>query len=413
MKVKNKVFDRRGDVAAPDAKWTGEEPRWDDADNVDAKEYYRRQFRALGFYAYYTSAADLHPEIVAWMKDAKYNATEIKKIADAHPNSLASTVGKFCRLLRRGMPDKHRDADSYFDDLRKEKNQPYKPPMKASSFVKAEIGKLLTELENETPDEKIKTTKKVVTNPHALVQKSVEEKILPELELYLDQLSTTTRDVSPGKIPGFDLSGLCRSHAVPASGLKTILTWVDRHLAEFRGALDKECDQLVAGYSWLSKPQLRKVVEIFESLKDQLKDYSRAKANSRKPRVKKPKAADAQVSKLKYATDSAEYEITSINPSRIPFAQSLFLFNTKNRQLLIYHAQNSSGFLVKGTTLLNYEESNSFAFTCRKPKETLNAVMSMTDKQFAKYIESVAKKRKPVNGRINENMIILKTKETR
>jgi hypothetical protein len=97
----------------------------------------------------------------------------------------------------------------------------------------------------------------------------------------------------------------------------------------------------------------------------------------------------------------------------VHFAQRLYLFNTKNKQLLVYYAQNASGFSVKGSTLLNYEPSSSYAISCRKPHDVLANVISMTDKKLDKALDALTTKKKAVNGRINSNMIIVKTSETR
>jgi hypothetical protein len=163
----------------------------------------------------------------------------------------------------------------------------------------------------------------------------------------------------------------------------------------------------------LSKPSLRKIVKILEDLISDVKNHAKIKNNTRKPRVKKVKNADKQVVRLKYQTNSAEYNLDSINPSRIPTSQRLYTFNTKTRMLSVYYANGASGFAVQGTTVKMYDVESSFSATLRKPKDILAAILGATPKKLDKIFDGVPLKKKKVNGRINPQTIILKVIENR
>jgi hypothetical protein len=79
--------------------------------------------------------------------------------------------------------------------------------------------------------------------------------------------------------------------------------------------------------------------------------------------------------------------------------------------LSVYVASGVAGFEVKGTSLKGYDTEASFTATLRKPKETLNGILSSTPKQLEKLLTSLTVKKKPANGRINEQTIILKVIE--
>jgi hypothetical protein len=409
--MKNKILDKRGNVAAFDVKYTGEEPSWSDASSLAVDVYYARLTRALGFYAYYCDSGSLLPFVTKWMAENGYSKTDVTTISSAPNYTLTSTIGKLCRMLQRGMPDLHPDAASHWKKFETEEQSPQ--PRSASNIIREEIDRVLPDLKLATMLSAVEKPKKVTVNPHERMIRAVEGNILPELESWLDGLCDITSDITPSKINGCDIASVCRAHNVPAAGLSPIKAWIARHAQEFQEAYDKECPQLVQAYSWLSRAQLRKIIEIFSGMSESLVQYGKIKAGTRKPRVKKPKAAATQVNKLNYARDSKEYNIASVDPTRIPFAQRLYLFNTKNKQLLVYYAQNASGFSVKGSTLLNYEPSSSYAISCRKPQDVLANVISMTDKKLDKALEALTTKKKAVNGRINSNMIIIKTSETR
>ena len=79
--------------------------------------------------------------------------------------------------------------------------------------------------------------------------------------------------------------------------------------------------------------------------------------------------------------------------------------------LSVYIASGPAGFEIKGTSLKGYDASSSFVATLRKPKETLNNILSSTPKQLDKLFVNLTVKKKPANGRINEQTIILKVVE--
>jgi hypothetical protein len=72
--MKNKILDKRGNVAAFDVKYTGEEPSWNDASSLSFDAYYARLTRALGFYAYYCDSGSLLPFVIKWMGDNAINS---------------------------------------------------------------------------------------------------------------------------------------------------------------------------------------------------------------------------------------------------------------------------------------------------------------------------------------------------
>ena len=47
--------------------------------------------------------------------------------------------------------------------------------------------------------------------------------------------------------------------------------------------------------------------------------------------------------------------------------------------------------------------------TLRKPNDILNAIVTQTEKRSQKILDQLKTKRKPANGRMNDNTLILKT----
>ncbi len=92
------------------------------------------------------------------------------------------------------------------------------------------------------------------------------------------------------------------------------------------------------------------------------------------------------------------------------------MFNTKNRKLGAYYAKNvdplnakrpGTGLSVKGTSIIGYDETKSIQMTLRKPGEFLPEVKKATRHKFEKQFETLKTTQTKLNGRINNETILL------
>ena len=404
---------KAGRVVASDSKWTGEEPDWHGWESWDVEHFFRVRGRALNFYNYYLDSSSMKPMVLEWMKKNGYKKEDISLIKDAQPYVLPSTVGKLVRCLERGMPSMHPQADEHFASL--PFHDPDNPPIPKddAKCVFRLINDALSILKQNKYDKRdevgVAVAPKVYQpSPLERIRKNVEKDIIAPLDSLIDDWANTSK--TP---PTLDLVGYLNNNKVPAQGCKFILDWLNRHYEEYNAALQKTDPQLVEGYEYLPKASLRKIVKILEDFISDVKSHAKIKNNTRKPRTKKVKNADKQVARLKYQTNSAEYNIDSINPSRIPTAQRLYTFNTKTRLLCVYYAKGAPGFTVQGTTVKEYNPDESFGATLRKPKEHLAAILGATPKKLDKIFDGVNLKKKKVNGRINPQTVIVRVIENR
>ena len=403
---------KAGRVIAGDSKWTGDEPDWHGWEQWTVDRFFRVRSRALNFYNYYLDAASMKPMVLDWMKKNGYTKDEISSIKDAPPYALPSTVGKLVRCLERGMPSIHPNAVEYFESLpfHDVDNPPIPKDDKdcTHNIIRGAL-KVLKQAEKSLIDEAVDAPPKAyIPSPLERIKTNVEKDIIAPLDSLLDDWADTSKNP-----PSMDLVGYLKNHKVPVQGCKFILDWIYKQHEEYNGALQKIDKEYVEGYAYLSKPSLRKIVKILEDFITDVKNHANIKNNSRKPRTKKVKNADKQVARLQYQTNSAEYNLDSINPARIPTAQRLYTFNTKTRTLNVYNASGSSGFAVQGTTIKMYDTESSFGATLRKPKDILAAILGATPKKLDKIFDGVTLKKKKINGRINTQTIILKVIENR
>lgn len=399
---------KAGRVIAPDAKWTGDEPEWNGWENWTVERFYRTRSRALGFYNYYLDAASLRPAVLEWMKKNGYTKEQVAAIKEAPTYALPSTVGKLIRMLDRGMPSLHPKAVEHFATLPYHDEDEPPTPRDEVQVIRSEIATALKRYcrVNSKDEDSQEQHQPKQPSPFDRIRERVYSEVFPHLEGLIDSWSSSRSGNA-----SLNLASLLNDLKIPSQGCKLIVDWLNKNYAEFNGALQKEDADLVEGYSYFAKPEMRKIVKTLEALLSDVSTYAKIKTSSRKPRKKQVKDASKQVAKLKYQTHSSDWNIDSVAPSRIPTSQLLCTFNTKTRSLSVYFASGAAGFQVKGTSLNGFDESKSFCTTLRKPKETLNTILSSTPKQMLKAFDSLTTKKKTPNGRINECTILLKVSE--
>lgn len=403
------VFNKSGKVHAPDAKYTGDEPDWYGWERWPIEKFYKVQQRALGFYNYYLDAASLKPIVLQWMKNQNYSKEDISSIRESPPWYLPTTVGKLIRMMDRGMPSLHPNAHEYFKTLPLREDDTTPIPRDTVELVKSEIKYALSTITADSSASAAKVdVKPKVISPHDRIRERVEKEIMPHIDQLLDAWSDTSKNPV-----SLNLASLLRDQKIPAAGCAQIKAWIGDHLEQYRAAYQKSDEQCVEGYSYLSKPHLRKIVSILEAMENDCNSHAKMKNSMRKPRAKKPKAADRQVARLKYQVNSAEYSLESVSPARVPYSQRVYIFNTKTRQLGVYCAAGNGGLEVKGTSLKGYDPSASYHATLRKPKDVLTAILAATPKKIDKVIETLKLNPKKANGRFNEHTVILKVLEHR
>lgn len=178
--------------------------------------------------------------------------------------------------------------------------------------------------------------------------------------------------------------------------------------SEFDEILNTKDTVLREGYSNFSKPQLKKLIAYCDTIiTDAMKISGESKA-TRKPRKRKVKTPDQLVSKMNYLLESKEFKLKSIAPKQIIGAMQLWIFNVKTRSLGVYHAEDASGFSIKGSTVLNFSESKSVSKRLRKPEQTLPDVLNGGKVALRNLLGNLSTKESLLTGRINKDTIILR-----
>jgi len=182
------------------------------------------------------------------------------------------------------------------------------------------------------------------------------------------------------------------------------------YLDEFEEMLEGKDECLNEGYAFLSKARKKQIQQGLNNLVSDIERYvGNAKASKpKKPRQKKPVSVAKQINNLKYQKEFAKLKIKSIDPHMIVGAQQLWIFNTKTNQLTMFNSLGPAGFSIKGTTIQNYDPDLSIKKKLRKPDDTLKKVLDGGKIVLKKIMSDLTTKPIEVNGRLNEDTIILK-----
>ena len=183
----------------------------------------------------------------------------------------------------------------------------------------------------------------------------------------------------------------------------------DLRLQEFNEVLEGSDEQLVEGYSHLSKAQLKQCVKFCETVLADCSSYISIKKVERKPRAKKAVSPERQSSKFKYLKEFTEFNLKSENPAKLVNASEAWLYDTAKRKLIHVMADAHLGtFTVKGSAIIAFDAMTTVQKTLRKPAEQLKTVMSGGKPAMRKSFGDIKATETKFTGRGNENIIILK-----
>jgi hypothetical protein len=173
-------------------------------------------------------------------------------------------------------------------------------------------------------------------------------------------------------------------------------------------AIKGKDEQLVEGYSFLSKKQLKEYASLLKRIVEDCARIAHTAKLTRAPRKKKVKSVDKVIEKLQFKKEDNEYKAASINPADIIGASQLWVFNTKTRKNGFYNSTDVGGLNIKGTTLTNFNEETSVQKTIRKPEVVLPATLKAGKVALRKVLTDINAVEQALTGRVNSDIILLR-----
>ena len=217
---------------------------------------------------------------------------------------------------------------------------------------------------------------------------------------FIDAGAKMSADFSPIK--------LMRGMNISPNMIGTVSRVWELRLAEFTEVLEGKDDQLVEGYSHLSKIQLRNCVKFCETAINDCNSYVQLKKVERKPRAKKAVSPEKLTRKFKFMKEFDELKLKSEPVTKLVGASEAWLYDTAKRKLVHVMADSHIGtFTVKGSAIAGFDTLTTVQKTLRKPAEQIRAVTGGGKPAARKTFGEIKATETKFNGRGNDNLIIL------
>lgn len=184
---------------------------------------------------------------------------------------------------------------------------------------------------------------------------------------------------------------------------KKISDYYKNTLDELNEAIEGKDEQLVEGYSHLTKSELKKFRDFVQSIID---DCAQLQVVVRKPRIQKAKPPGIIVKKLKYMKEFEPLGLKSILPTDIIGCNELWVYNTKQRKLISYEGADGYALTVKGSKIINFSTTKSQSRTLRDPLKFFKE-LDIGKRNINNAVKFIKTKTTVPNGRMTEDIIIL------
>jgi hypothetical protein len=366
-------------------------PKWDGHETWDTNQFLRQFHIAMSWYRLESSGKELKPKVINWMSANGYTKDQIAEFKKTKDNRCGTTVGAIAACLLKGMPPVRVD----FNDGRN-----------SAVWLGQSIAKIVSEGKDDTDDSEEVEVKP--TGPVVSIQDRVREasyKMTEEIETAIEAFQTDPEAFDP---KAFKVLNLLKAHQAKAAHARVIRDFYSRNLDELTEAASTKDEQLKEAYSHLSKVQLRKITAFYQEIVSACEMLAQEAKVNRKPKAKKAVPAEKIVAKLKYKKADEPLKLVSINPADILGAKELWTYNTKSRKLGKYVAEEFQDLGIKGTTITGFNESKSVQKTLRKPADQIKEFKAAGKVVLRKFLEDINAVDTRMNGRINEDIILLK-----
>ena len=196
-----------------------------------------------------------------------------------------------------------------------------------------------------------------------------------------------------------------KSNSIPAAHASKIADFYKPLRDEYYNAFMTDNE----GYERFTKNQIKNKLGYIHKLIEECERFAGNIKKTRKPRKKKTMSTERALKYFKYQKSSDEFKLTSVNPASILGAQELWTFNTRYNILCVYRAEGPNGLAIRRTSIESYNKKLSIGKRLGKRTEkALKIVLYGGKVSMRKLMDDIKSTAVDLNGRSNENTIILK-----
>ena len=362
---------------SPDTKYVGHEPEWrvqPVSNRVSSLS------NAFGWYNYFYGKKDAKDFIGSYL-DAHERAKDARRIRTLPDSQIRLTTGWLCRMVTMGL-ELSESEQIKLDNL---------------------IQDLLAAKQEEVAEKTEEAKPTGLTIQDRLREKASE--CAGEIEGLFDDFLAAGAKMSAQ----FQPITIIRGHNVAPQLISQIQQIWKHHLVELEAAVAGKDPQLVEGYSFLTKNQLKQMVKFAEQVITDCNNYVQIKKVERKPRAKKAVSPEKVTARFKYLKTFPELKLVSEPAVKLVDATEAWLYDTVKRKLIhVVGDAHRGNFTVKSSAVVGFDTGASSQKTLRKPAETLKSLLAAGKPAARKIFKELSTTDTQWNGRGNENLIILK-----
>jgi hypothetical protein len=367
-------------------------PKWEGCETWDSNQFLRHFHASMAWYRLESSGKELKPKVINWMALNGYTKEQIAEFKKTKDNRCGTTVGAIAACLLKGMPPVRED----FNDGRS-----------TAIWLGTSISKIISDGKDDTDDsEEPKDDKPAAIQPS--IQERVKEAAYRMTEELEDAIESFSEDPDTFDPKAFKVLNLLKGKEVKAAHARIIKGFYARNLEELLQVPGTKDEQLKEAYSHISKVNLKKITQFYQEIVSACDMLAQEAKVNRAPRKPKAISKDKVVAKLKYKKTDEPLKLVSVNPADIIGAQELWIYNSKSRKLGRYVAEEFKELGVKGTTITGFSEMKSIQKTIRKPEEKLKEFKAAGKIALRKFLDEINATDTKMNGRLNEDTILLK-----
>ena len=367
-------------------------PTWAGCETWGETQFLRYFHSAMQYYRMESSGKELKSKIIDWMSKNDYDKKSIAQYKKTKDNRTGITVGAIAACLLRGMQTVREDFNKGRD---------------SAEWLKKEIAKIIAEGKDDVDDSSpivVKSTGPVIT---------IQERVRDAAMLMTDEIEKAYElfQVDPDTFDpkAFKVLNLLKSSQAKAAHARIIKDFYAKDLADLEELMSGQADdQLKEAYSHRTKKQIRTFVQFLTEVRTACDMLMQEAKVNRAPRKTKAVSKDKLIAKLKFMKTNEPLKLVSVNPVDIIGAGELWIYNTKSRKLGKYVAAEFNTLGIKGTSITGFDEAKSICKTLRKPEDKLKEFKAAGKIALRKFLDEINATDTKMNGRINEEIILLK-----
>ncbi len=363
---------------SPDTKFMGTEPDWH---NTPMAGRISSMSKAFAWYNYFYGKKDARDMIVSYL-EAHGRKADVRVLRGVSDSSVRLTTAWLCRMSQVGL--------------------------ELTESEQAKLDGMLQEILNS---KQTAVTEPTVESdvPRVTIQDRLREKVSEcagELDGMFDEFVVNGAKMSADYKP----VSLIRSMNIAPQMVSTLSDIWKRKLSEFEQAVAGKDAQLVEGYGFLSKVQLRNAVKFCETVINDCGAYVQIKKVERKPRQARAVPPEKKAAKFKICGEFAELKLKSLPASSLVDKTEAWLYDTKKRKLVhVVADEYAKVFTVKNNAIIGFSTAETQQKTVRKPTETLRAMQAAGKPAARKLFKELSTTETPFNGRGTETLVIIKS----